>query len=205
MAQEPSPRRDPMERLRKTPADIVRLMEPIPLFDELTLREKAILAELCEVVRCAAQTRVFEAGEEGRNLYVVLQGRLELRTVVSAGLTHGVREIPAGRLAGLDAVLLQSPYHLQCVALENTAALRFQTHQLHQLLASGTPAAVKLFVAMRAELGMEIRAATLQVVQLLEATSAMGSQVPVQNFGTPVSNLNIQTLAIPGGNQSRGS
>jgi CRP-like cAMP-binding protein len=167
--------KDPMERLPRQPRDILKLLEPIALFDELNLRERSMMAEVAEVVRCSGGTKLYEAGDEGRYLYCVLQGRLELRTTIGTGLTHGVREVPVGRLAGLDAVLTQQPYHLACAALENTAALRFHTSQLHQLLSIGTPAAIKLFAAMRTELGNDIRTATLQVVKLLEATSVRGS------------------------------
>lgn len=178
--------KDPMERLARQPREVVKLLEPIALFDEMNLRERSMMAEVAEVVRCSGGTRLYDAGDEGRFLYCVLQGRLELRTTIGTGLTHGVREVPAGRLAGLDAVLTQQPYHLACVALENTAALRFHTAQLHQLLAIGTPAAIKLFAAMRSELGSDIRSATLQVVKLLEATSVRASA------GTPAAGVPIR-------------
>ncbi len=177
--------KDPMERLQRLPRDVLKLMEPISLFDELNLRERSMLSEVAEVVRCIGGTKVFDAGDEGKYLYCVLQGRLDLRTGVATGLTHSVREIPAGRLAGLDAVLTQQPYHMMCMALENTAALRFHTHQLHQLLAAGTPAAIKLFAALRTELGNDIRTATLQVVKLLDATSVRGSSMGMPGMGTP--------------------
>ena len=195
--------REPIERVRKAPRDIVALMGPIGLFEELSPRERAVVSEIAEVVRCLGRTKVFEAGDEGKYLYCVLQGRLELRTVTGPGMTHAVREIPAGRMAGLDAVLTQAPYHMTCIALENTAALRFHTAQLHQLLGLGTPAAIKLFVAMRTELGADIRAATMQVVNLLEQTSARGSSAPT-GAGGAMPTAGIQTTSLPGGNPSRG-
>ena len=177
-ASRPERARDPMERLRKPPREVLKLMEPIPLFEELNVRERTVLSEMAEVVRCSGGTKVFEGGDDGLYLYCVLKGRLELRTASAPGLTLAVREIPEGRLAGLDAVLTQAPYHMSCVALENTAAMRFHTSQLHQLLQAGTPAAIKLFVAMRLELGTDLRAATLQVTRLLESSSVRGSGVP---------------------------
>jgi CRP-like cAMP-binding protein len=167
-------RADPMQRIRKLAREVQKLIEPLPLFAGLNVREQALFAEIAEVVRCAGGVKVFDGGEEGRYLYIVVQGRLELKTPTGAGLFYGVREIVAGRPAGIDAVLMRAPYHMTCVALEPTAALRFQTAHLHKMLDNAVPAAIKLFTALRAEMGDDIRAATLEVVQLLEQTSVRG-------------------------------
>lgn len=213
MAEKPEVRpRDPMQRLPRTPRDMLQLFETVDVFQETNLRERATLAEIAEVVRCAGGTKVFEAGEEGRYLYCVLQGRLELRAAAGPGTTHHVRGIPAGRLAGLDAVLTQQPYHLACFAVENTAALRFQTTQLHQMLAMGTPAAVKLFSAMRTELGSAIRDATMQVAKLLEATAVRGSSLGSARLETTLSGVSSSpggrppsTISSTPGGRSQGS
>ncbi|MSP92746.1 MAG: cyclic nucleotide-binding domain-containing protein [Myxococcales bacterium] len=207
------PARDSMERIRKLPREVLKYMEPIPLFQDMSTRERAMFSEMGEVARCPGGTKIFEGGEEGKYLLIVLQGRLELRTPTGAGMSHAVREMALGQVVGVDAVLLQAPYHMTCLALENTAALRFQTVHLHRMIEQGLPAGIKIFVALRAELAAEIRTATLEVARLLEQTSVRGSNKSWDNapqqggplFGgpaTPLAGLKIRPL--PGGNPSRG-
>ncbi len=162
---------DRMERLQRPARDIVKLMADLPLFEQLTERERASLAELAELARCPGGTVVFESGEEGRYVYCVIQGTLELRTRTGPGIFHEVRTIGVGQVTGLDAMLSGSPYHMKCVALEGTATLRFRSEQMRELLAAGRPFAIKFFNSLCDELGSQIREATLAVVRMLEATS----------------------------------
>ena len=209
---ETKPARESMDRMRKLPREVLKYMEPIPVFQDMSTRERAIFSEMGEVARCAGGTKVFEGGEEGKYLLIVLQGRLELRTPTGAGMSHAVREMTLGQVVGVDAVLLQAPYHMTCVALENTAALRFQTVHLHRMIEQGLPAGIKFFVALRAELAAEIRAATLEVARLLEQTSVRGSNQAWENpaqsgplSGSPATPLaGIKVRPLSGGNPSRG-
>ena len=199
---EPKKPRDPMEVLDKPQRDILALMDEVQLFADLNLRERVALAEIAEVVRCpGGDTIVFEPGEEGRFLYCVIKGRLEVRATIGTGLTHTVREVGPGHTAAIDVVLTQTPHHMTCYAVETMAGLRFHAAKLHQLLSIGTPAAIKLFAAMRAELGADMRDVTLHVVKLLsEASRHSGFGAPVSSPG--LGGTVVESIAIAGGNQT---
>lgn len=199
---EPRKARDPMELLDKPQRDVIALMDEVKLFADLNLRERGTLADIAQVVRCpGGDTLVFEAGEEGRFLYCVIKGRLEIRATIGTGLMHTVREVGPGQSAAIDVVLTQAPHHMGCYAVETMAGLRFHTAKLHQLLAIGTPAAIKLFTAMRAEVGGDLREVTLQVVRLLsEASKHSGFAVPASSPG--LAGSVVESIAIPGGNQT---
>lgn len=201
MADLPTPR-DPMERLDRPPREVLALMENIHIVADLTLRERSTLAEIAEVVRCPGGEVVYQAGEPGRHLYCVLKGRMELRATTAPGITFTVREVAPGQTAGIDAVLNQTLHPIACYAAENLAALRFSTARLHQLLALGNPAVIKLFAALRAEMGAQVREATQHFVKLLsEASRHSGAGMPASSSG--LASSSIQTMAIPAGNPSR--
>ena len=162
-----------LEVLRRSQREMLKFIDDVPLFDELHTREREAIAEMAEIVRCPGGTVIYETGEEGRWFYVILQGEMELRTRIGPGMQHTFRMIGPGKCAGVDAVLSRSDYHMQCVAREKTAALRMVGGELLDAVERGVPAAVKLFAAMGTQLGADIRAATLDVVHMLEKTSMM--------------------------------
>ena len=191
-----------MERLERPQRDVLVLMESIEIVCDLTLRERGVLAEIAEIVRCPGGEVVYQAGEPGRHLYCVLKGRMALRATTAPGMTFTVREVTPGKSAGIDAVLNQSLHHMTCHAAEHLAALRFSTAKLHHLLGLGNPAAVKLFVALRAELSGQLREATPHFVQLLsEASRHAGNATPAPSPG--LAHSLIESIAIPAGNPSR--
>lgn len=165
-----------LEVLRRSQRETMKFIEDVALFEELHTREREAMAEMAEIVRCPGGTVVYDTGEEGRWLYVVLQGEMELRTRVGPGIQHTFRLIGPGKCAGLDAILSRSDYHMQCVARDKTAALRFVGRDLLEAMERGSPAAVKVFAAMGLQLGADIREATLNVVHMLEKTSMMPSK-----------------------------
>lgn len=162
-----------LEVLRRPAREVIKFLDDIELFDELNAREKEAIADMVNIVRCPGGTVVYESGDEGAHLYVVIQGEMELRTRVGPGMQHTFRMIEAGQCAGLDAMLSRSDYHMQCIARDKTAALRFRSAELHQALDNGHTGVVKLFAALGMQLGQQIRRATLEVVFMLEKTSMM--------------------------------
>jgi len=165
-----------LEVLHRSQREMLKLIDDVELFSELHSREREAIAEMADIVRCPGGTVVYETGDEGKWLYVILQGEMELRTRVGPGMHHTFRTIGAGTCAGLDAVLSRTDYHMQCVARDKTAALRFRGEDIQRQAERGVPAAVKLFSALSSLLGADIRTATMDVVHMLEKTSVMPSK-----------------------------
>ncbi len=164
-----------VEIIQRPVREVIRMMDGLHVFEELHGREREVIGGLAEVFRCPGGMVVFEPGDDGQWLYVVVQGRLQLRTRTGPGMHHAFREIEVGGCAGLSATMSQLDYHMKCVALEKTAGLRFRGEDLHDLASDGQTAGVKLYAGLCQELGKEIREATLEVVNMLERTSMMPS------------------------------
>lgn len=160
-----------MERVQRSMRDVLRLLGDVPMLRDLHERERGVLAEIAEIVRCPGGTVLYEPGQAGTHLYIILQGRVEIRARVGPGIFHGVRVLEDGEAAGLDAALGGNDYHMQARSLEKTAALRFRTDALRTLIEAGRPAGVKLFGVLSNELGVQIRNSTVEVVRLLAKTS----------------------------------
>jgi CRP-like cAMP-binding protein len=177
---------DPMERLPRTPRDVMTLLDGQPLFAGMTQRERGPFADVAEVVRCVGNTCVFAHGEEGRYLYLVLQGRLALRFNDKAAGVAGQCEVGPGQSAGSDAWMSQRTHDFSCVAVQNTAALRFPTAPLRTWLLEGRTGAVKLFAALRIELAEHIRRSAEELGALLDQAVARSAPISaVWEVGQP--------------------
>lgn len=164
---------DNMERLQRPPRDIARLMNDVPLFSALEIREREALAEIAEIARCHGGTQVWGAGDSASHVMMLLQGRIEMRKRIGPGVEHTVRIYGPGDVVGIEAALGGTTYHLGAFATERTAALRLPSYELRQVIDVGKPAAVKLYAALALVLGDQLREATVEVVKLLERASIM--------------------------------
>ncbi len=156
-----------MARLGLQPREILRLLETVPLLDDMATRERAVLAEVAEVVRCAANVQLFDADEDVRWWYLVLNGRVEETVRAPDGAWPVVREVDAGQCVGLDSVLSGSPSATRATAVMVSSFVRIPVPELHRLLRGTGPIAIKLQTALNEELGRDVRAATLAMIDLV--------------------------------------
>ncbi len=89
-----------LEVMHRSQREMLKLIEDVELFAELHTREKEAVAEMADIVRCPGGTVVYETGDEGRWLYVILQGEMVLRTRIGPGMHHTFRMIGPGGCAG---------------------------------------------------------------------------------------------------------
>lgn len=164
---------DPFERMERPARDIVRLMADAPVFADLSERDRATIADLAHVARCHGGTSLWNAGDRAHWLVVVVQGRIESRANLLPGVEHPVRVSIPGDVIGIEAIFGAELYHHGCFATERTAVLRIPIVEVRRALELGRPAAIKLYVAIAAALGAQVREATVEVVRLLEKTSIM--------------------------------
>ena len=167
---------DPFERMDRPTRDIVRLMADIPVFTDLSERERTVIAEMAHVARCHGGTALWGSGERAHWLLMVVQGRIEMRANLLPGVEHQVRVHLPGDVLGIEALFGSETYSLGAFASERTAVLRIPIVELRQFLEVGRPAAIKVYVAIVAALGMQVLDATMEVAKLLERTSIMPSR-----------------------------
>ena len=158
---------DPMHRLSMEPREVLRLLESVSLLAELSVRERGVLAEFAEVTQCGRDVQIVNVGQEVRWWYVLLQGRVDVSVRAPDGTLPIVRELAAGQSIALDAVLSGTPSTSQITAISDAVFVRWQIGELQGLLRARSPVAVKLQVALTAELGKELRAATSAVIRLV--------------------------------------
>ena len=144
----------------------MRLLETVPLLDEMATRERAVLAEAAEVVRCARDVQLFGVGQAVRWWYLLLNGAVEEAVRAPDGSWPVVRQVVAGQCVGLDSVLSGAPSATQATSVAVCAFVRMPVLDLHRILRGTGPVSVKLQVALNQELGRDLRAATAAMIAL---------------------------------------
>ncbi len=162
-----APSHDPFERLTLDPREILRLLETVPLLAEMATRERAVLAEVAEVARCARDVQLFGVGQEMRWWLMVLTGRVEESVRAPDGSWPVVREVAAGQCLALDCVLAGLPTVTQGRAVTGSTFIRVPVLDFQRLLRGHGAASIKLQLALHEELGRDLREVTMTMVESL--------------------------------------
>lgn len=107
----------------------------IPLFQDLTPRQTALLEPIFEAYTCPTGTLIFGQGEKPEYLYLLLQGEVELRykpyDTPPIALTH----LHAGDVFGWSAVLGSKAYSSSVLSNSEIFAVRVRGVDLWNLAA----------------------------------------------------------------------
>lgn len=122
----------------------IRFLRSVPLFRELPSEEVVQLAERVEQVEFSADQAVFNKGDAGEELFVVVRGRVEIKRDGMTVATMGTAEF-FGELALLD----HQPRSADAIAAEDTQLLRLRGADLEELMAR-RPAATREIVRVLA-------------------------------------------------------
>lgn len=110
------------------------VFQDIPIFSLLDADERAVLAEHVELRRFARGHRIYRAGEPGGKAYVVLNGKVQV-AVIDEDHQEVVIDTPiSGEIFGLSSMLSASPHQTTALALEETAAVEIDRHDIGELL-----------------------------------------------------------------------
>ena len=124
-------------------------LRAIPLFRELNRRELQAVVELIEIRKYSTGDVVFERGDPGDGVYVVLKGCVE---VIQKDGEDGEKVLLAqsesGSFFGETALLEDAPRTAAAVAIEDTRLALFPRDALHQLAEQRPHLGVKIAIQL---------------------------------------------------------
>jgi uncharacterized membrane protein len=126
----------------------VELLADIPLFALLDVFERKALASTLQEVELAAGDHVFREGDTGDSVYLVLKGRISIRTFDDEGNTIVIGEQTKGEAVGELSLLDGGPRTSDAVVLEDAELLIFHREDLVLLLTRFPQAALDLLAIM---------------------------------------------------------
>jgi CRP/FNR family cyclic AMP-dependent transcriptional regulator len=126
------------------------------LFASLTPLELKIVDGLMHERRYLREEIVFDEGEEGQALYLVMSGRVEIRRVLGPA-PQVVAELAAGSVFGDLALLDDSPRNAQARALENCELAVFFRADFMGLMETDAVIGYKISLALARLSGQRLR------------------------------------------------
>jgi CRP-like cAMP-binding protein len=134
---------------------LLRLKES-PLFATLTPLELKIVDGLMHERRFLAEEIIFDEGEEGQALYLVMSGRVMISRQVSDS-RELVAELGAGAFFGDLALLDNSPRNAQTRALDNCELAVFFRADFMGLMETDAVIGYKIALALARHIGSRLR------------------------------------------------
>jgi CRP-like cAMP-binding protein len=134
---------------------LLRLKESA-LFSSLTPLELKIVDGLMHERRYLADEIIFDEGEEGQALYLVMSGRVIISRHLDAG-REVVAELSAGAFFGDLALLDNSPRNAQTRALDNCELAVFFRADFMGLMETDPVIGYKISLALARHIGRRLR------------------------------------------------
>ncbi len=124
------------------------LLHRVGILSQLTTDELGIFQQFLEELRSAAGTVVFRQGEEGRDLFIVGEGRVAIRVRAPEGIDVDVAELGPGDFFGEMAIFEDAPRSATCVMPDDGVLYRLRKDDFFSLMDQHPSTAIKVLYRM---------------------------------------------------------
>jgi CRP-like cAMP-binding protein len=137
----------------------LKLLKNVVLFKDLTMRELEVVDQMFHARHYLADEVIFDAGEEGQGLFVVLSGRVKI--TLPADINTVLIELGPGAFFGEVALLDQSVRTAQARAIENAEIVALFRTEFYSLLKTHAGIASNISFQLARVLAARLRQAVL--------------------------------------------
>ena len=145
-----------------------QLLKNVVLFKDLSMRDLAMVDSLMHARKYTADEVIFDEGEEGQGLFIVLSGRVKI--VLPANVDTVLIELGPGAFFGEVALLDQSVRTAQARALEDTQIVVLFRTDFYSLLKTHASIASPISFQLAKVLAARLRQAVVSAEQHHQAT-----------------------------------
>jgi CRP-like cAMP-binding protein len=177
------------------------LLPRIEIFKNLTARDAEQLMPACEELKAVAGQVVFDAGVVGRALYVVLDGTVEIDLEPARAAERIIAVLEAGSVFGESSFFHAQPHSGTVKARTDVRLLRLNREPLDRLLASGSPAALRVAANAAEILAERLQQADKIIVALLDQIQDEKVHTAIREFRRSLLHSSGQSVppGMPGG------
>ena len=146
----------------------LQLLKDVVLFKDLSMRDLRMVNSLMHERRYLADEVIFDEGEEGQGLFIVLSGRVKI--VLPANQDMMLLELGPGAFFGEVALLDQSVRTAQARAVEDTHIVALFRTEFYSLLETHSAIASRISFQLARVLAARLRQSSLLSGQHHEAS-----------------------------------
>src|SRR5277367_6320055 len=137
----------------------LQLLKNVVLFKDLSMRDLAMVSGLMHERQYIADEVIFDEGEEGQGLFIVLNGRVKITLPADADTV--LIELGPGAFFGEVALLDQSIRTAQARAIEDTQIVALFRAEFYSLLETHSGIASRISFQLAKVLAARLRQAVL--------------------------------------------
>ena len=153
--------------LKPTDSPRLKLLKNVVLFKDLSMRELDVVDQMFHARHYLADEVIFDEGEEGQGLFVVLSGRVKI--TLPADVNSVLIELGPGAFFGEVALLDQSVRTAQARAIENSEIVALFRTEFYSLLKTHSGIASNISFQLARVLAARLRQAVLNASRHDEA------------------------------------
>lgn len=164
-----------LEAIPKSRAFRIEVCESLshsPLFKDWSVAELDTLSSYMAGYRAAAGALLFEEGEVGDSMGLLLSGQIEVRKLDTAGVAKVVTHIVSGRTFGEMAAIDGEKRSATCVTTEPCVLALLPKPQFERMLAVNEPLGTKLLLRVTRLLSQRLREVNGVLVDFISKDAA---------------------------------
>lgn len=146
----------------------LQLLKNVVLFKDLSVRELAVVDQMFHARHYLADEVIFDEGEEGQGLFVVLSGRVKI--TLPATVDSVLIELGPGAFFGEVALLDQSVRTAQARAIEDAEIVALFRTEFYSLLQTHSAIASRISFQLARVLAARLRQAVFNTGKHHEAS-----------------------------------
>jgi len=146
----------------------LKLLKNVVLFKDLSMRDLAVVDQMFHARHYLADEVIFDEGEEGQGLFVVLSGRVKITLPVDVDTV--LIELGPGAFFGEVALLDQSVRTAQARAIEDAEIVALFRTEFYSLLETHSGIASRISFQLARVLAARLRQAVLNTNRHHEAS-----------------------------------
>jgi diguanylate cyclase (GGDEF)-like protein len=124
------------------------ILGEVGIFSTLDNEQRAFVYSLMRLSLCRKDEILFEEGSSGDEMFIVIQGLVNIEVTLSDGKKFEITRINAGNFFGEMSIIEQLPRSATCSALADSVFLRLKAGEFLSLLEKHPEAAVKILYGM---------------------------------------------------------
>jgi CRP-like cAMP-binding protein len=113
---------------------VIEKLQSHELFGLLTPKEVERLSNASGIVKLKKGERIYSEGVPASNLFVLLNGRVELRRPTKGGLSFLVDDVLDGGVCGVSSLTGEERYLLNAECVEDSEVLKVESRVLRDIL-----------------------------------------------------------------------
>lgn len=146
---------------------IIKMLETTRIFSDLTIEELKLLAQYMHAYTANTGTKLFREGEHDGNIFVLIEGRLEVHKEISAGNGKILADIRPGRLIGEMAAVDGLPNSASVIAAEPSTLVMISSANLHKICDELPGLGIKIIWKLADLLSQRLRLTSGRLVNFL--------------------------------------